>query len=84
MKGRPKVNIKDRRVKTCVRVKPETLKWYKEKKISMGQTLEDNKYAKCKHCKHWVVAAHVTENLELNSVECCELMLMKCKYEPKV
>lgn len=46
-KGRPKINPNDRKVKTCVRVKPDTLEWYKvlrkEKKISMGQVLEDYK-----------------------------------------
>ena len=39
--------IEERKVKTCVRVKPATLQWYKilriEKKISMGQILEDYK-----------------------------------------
>ena len=39
--------IEERKVKTCVRVKPATLAWYKilriEQKISMGQVLEDYK-----------------------------------------
>lgn len=55
-KGRPKINPKDRKVKTCVRVKPDTLEWYKElrkeKKISMGQVLEDYKEQKKKRSEY--------------------------------
>lgn len=40
-KGRPKKPPEERKVITCVRVKPSTLRWYKDNKISMGKTLEE-------------------------------------------
>ena len=39
--GRPKLDVT--KIMTCVRVKPATLKWYKDNHISMGQVLEDYK-----------------------------------------